>query len=129
MLTQVSHVSVFVPDYDDALKYYTETLEMKFVADIPFGDNNRWVVVSPNGTESPGIVLAVADDDLTRSQVGKSRGIVFVSSDCKAFYEKFKAKGVAFHGEPEVLPWGTQAIFTDKYGNEFMAVELPNEQT
>jgi len=40
--------------------------------------------------------------------------------DIDATYERMKAKGVAFEGEPQRMPWGTFAQFRDEEGNTYL---------
>lgn len=46
--------------------------------------------------------------------------IVFVCDDIQATYEKMKANGVQFEGEPKQMQWGTFAMFSDEDGNTFV---------
>jgi len=43
--------------------------------------------------------------------------IVFGTDDIQADYERLKAKGVVFRGEPKKTEWGTQVNFEDTCGN------------
>jgi catechol 2,3-dioxygenase-like lactoylglutathione lyase family enzyme len=38
-----------VSDQDEAIRFYTETLGFTLSADVPFGEGDRWVEVSPRG--------------------------------------------------------------------------------
>ncbi|MFB6307492.1 MAG: hypothetical protein ABEH43_11015 [Flavobacteriales bacterium] len=38
-----------------------------------------------------------------------------------------KEKGVKFYGEPKEMPWGTEVVFEDLYGNRFDLVEVKGE--
>ena len=49
---RVSTVMVPVADQDQAIEFYTEKLGFEKVADIPFGDGDRWVAVVPRGAET-----------------------------------------------------------------------------
>ena len=49
---RVSTVMVPVADQDRAIEFYTEKLGFEKVADIPFGDGERWVAVVPPGAET-----------------------------------------------------------------------------
>lgn len=41
MIQRVSHVSVLVRDYDEALRWYTEVLGLELRGDVPMGENFR----------------------------------------------------------------------------------------
>jgi catechol 2,3-dioxygenase-like lactoylglutathione lyase family enzyme len=38
-----------VSDQDEAIAFYTSTLGFSLVADVPFGEGERWVEVAPPG--------------------------------------------------------------------------------
>ena len=57
--------------------------------------------------------------------VGKSQAITFNVVDLKALHTALKAKGVRFTMEPEVQPWGSQAVIADNEGNQIVLVERP----
>ncbi len=50
-LMHVGRVLVAVSDQDAAIALYTETLGFSLTADVPFGEGERWVEVTPPGVE------------------------------------------------------------------------------
>ncbi len=48
-ITKLGRVMVPVSDQDGAIKFYPATLRFSLVADVPFGENDRWVEVVPTG--------------------------------------------------------------------------------
>jgi catechol 2,3-dioxygenase-like lactoylglutathione lyase family enzyme len=46
-ITQVGRVMVPVTDQDEAIEFYTKKLGFSLAADVPFGDGERWVEVTP----------------------------------------------------------------------------------
>ncbi len=48
-ITKVGRVMVPVSDQDEAIRFYTTTLGFSLVADVPFGENDRWVEVAQTG--------------------------------------------------------------------------------
>jgi len=122
-ITRLGHVTVFVKDYDEALKWYTQTLGLEKTADQPFGDSGeRWLTVAPAGQKETQIVLAKTRPS-TAGLIGKQSHWVFQTSDCQKAYQQLQARGVKFSVPPQKQPWGTQAIFEDLYGNQFVLVE------
>jgi catechol 2,3-dioxygenase-like lactoylglutathione lyase family enzyme len=59
MISKVTHVSLLVPDQEEALAWYTEKLGFKTRSNDPFPDNPefRWVTVAPPGQSDLEIVL------------------------------------------------------------------------
>ena len=51
-ITRIGRVILPVSDQDKALEFYTGTLGFEVVADMPFGDGNRWLEVAPPGAEA-----------------------------------------------------------------------------
>ena len=48
-ITQVGRVMVPVADQDQAIAFYTSKLGFSLVADVPYGEGDRWVEVAPPG--------------------------------------------------------------------------------
>jgi Glyoxalase/Bleomycin resistance protein/Dioxygenase superfamily len=61
--------------------------------------------------------------------VGKQGGtfpfLGLTTDDCLGDYQRLKARGVTFHGEPEVRPYGTGVMLEDLYGNKIFLNEEP----
>ncbi|MDQ0989043.1 catechol 2,3-dioxygenase-like lactoylglutathione lyase family enzyme [Streptomyces sp. V3I7] len=74
-MRHVALVTLVVDDYDEAIRFYTEALGFRLVADEPRADGSRWVVVEP-GTEGQGtgLLLARAKDEEQRARVGDQTG-------------------------------------------------------
>lgn len=119
LITRLDHVTVFVKDYDEALKWYTEILGLEKTADQTFGQGQRWLTVAPRGEKGSEIVLAKADGPGTEL-IGKQALWVFHTTDCQKTHEALQARGVKFRKPPSKTGWGGQAIFEDLYGNEFV---------
>jgi catechol 2,3-dioxygenase-like lactoylglutathione lyase family enzyme len=136
MIEKVSHVSLLVPDQQEALTYYTEVLGFEVRMNEPFGEDgsSQWITVAPAGQTDVQIVLEPPDWgpeenwEKRRAQIGAYPGFVLKTDDCRKDYEELKAKGVQFTSEPAEMPWGISADLTDKYGYVHNLVEdLPME--
>ncbi len=135
---RLKYATIVVPDYDEALRWYTGVLGLEKVEEGSFGPAPngsmaatgalRWIVVAPRGQKDMGIILELAkpfspDDKITdyKSRVGKETRWVFVVKDCHRFYELLSKRGVRFTELPVDQPWGvTEAHFEDLYGNIFV---------
>ena len=122
-ISRVRHITIFVRDYDEALNWFTSKLGFAKVEDRTFGADERWLVVAPVDQKDLGIVLAKVKGDAAqkdKDRIGTTKDWVFETKDCQKTYELFAARGVHFIQTPQKLPWGTQAIFEDLYGDEFV---------
>lgn len=120
MAQQLAAVAVVVPDYDEALRYYTETLGFDLIEDTPLGPGKRWVTVAPPGSACR-LLLARATTDAQASRIGdQTGGRVFLflwTDDFWRDYHAYTARGVTFREAPRDEPYGTVVVFADLYGN------------
>ena len=137
MLTQLTNVTVWVHDQDEALAFYTEKLgfEVQTDATLPELGDFRWLTVSPAEQPDFAIVLMaipgppVMDEEVAnqvRSLLAKGfAGTVFLTTeDCQASYEELKARGVEFTEEPEERPYGIDCGFRDPSGNSLRLTQI-----
>jgi len=131
-VVRVRYATIVVPNYDEALRWYTGVLGLEKVEEASFGAGLRWLVVAPHGVKDFGIVLelarAIDQNDKIHNyddRVGKETRWVFEVQDCRKFHELLSKRGVKFIEQPVEQPWGvTEAQFEDLYGNVFV-VESP----
>jgi catechol 2,3-dioxygenase-like lactoylglutathione lyase family enzyme len=120
-ITQVGRVLVPVSDQDEAIGFYTDTLGFSLVADVPFGERDRWVEVAPKGGGAA-IALVAPQGDY---QPGRMTGVALVSRDPRADHAEMKGRNVDVDGE---LMGGDGTVpllffFRDHDGNQLMIVE------
>jgi catechol 2,3-dioxygenase-like lactoylglutathione lyase family enzyme len=119
MIKDVPLTGIFVNDQDTALDFYTNKLGLEKIQDEPYGENARWITVSPRGTRIR-IVLKKAEHDHEKALVGRSDGapvLTLSTDDVRATYEELQGRGVRFLGEPYRYPWGLAAILLDQDGS------------
>jgi catechol 2,3-dioxygenase-like lactoylglutathione lyase family enzyme len=120
-ITVLGRVIVPVADQDDAIKFYTETLGFSLTADVPFGEGDRWVEVTPAGGGAS-LALAPTQGDY---QPGRMTGIALESPDPKADHAELKSKAVdvdhELWGGDGTVPLGF--FFRDSNKNQLMVVE------
>ncbi len=128
MFTRLSHVTLFVKDYDEAIRYYTEVIGLILRGDNPVGSGVRWVTVGVPGQPDLDIVLYRAGESPgTDARSTGKQTLIFASDDCRKDVERLRSRGVAITLEPEAVRWGVQAVFEDMYGNSHVIVEPPGK--
>jgi uncharacterized glyoxalase superfamily protein PhnB len=118
---------LFVRDYDEALKFYTEKLGFQKVADEKLAPGIRWVAVAPTKKSETIIVFEKATRKAEIQAVGKQLTNMLIQLETDNLDETCEAlrkQGVEFIEEPQVAPWGKQAVFKDLYGNLFDLLEV-----
>jgi catechol 2,3-dioxygenase-like lactoylglutathione lyase family enzyme len=137
MITNVSLVTVYCLDQDQARDFYVDVLGFQPHTDTTLGEGFRWVTVNhPSQPElevtlmTPGPPLDPDAADFVRRQLGKGQlgGLGLRVDDCRKTYEELAAKGVEFLQEPAERPYGTEAVMRDNSGNWLVLVE-PKEFT
>ncbi len=125
MITGITHLTLFVRDQDEALKFYTEKLGFTVHTDADMG-GMRWLTLNPKGQKDFELVLFLAEGTDT-SLIGKQGGtgiLICLSSDnLDKDYKDLKAKGIEFTDEPEEHPWGKSVTMKDLYGNLLYLVQ------
>lgn len=130
MITQLTHVCVYVLNQDSAYDFYVNKLGFRVHTDAPMGKDARWLTVCP--PEQPGLEITlflVAEGNMFDAETTKTmtnlvkRGTfgaaVFSCHDLMATYEELSAKGVVFKKPPTREFYGYEALFTDDSGNWF----------
>jgi catechol 2,3-dioxygenase-like lactoylglutathione lyase family enzyme len=119
--------AIIVHDYDEAITFFVDVLGFDLVEDSPAvttvgGRPKRWVVVRPPGAET-GLLIARADGDEQSAAVGRQFagrvGLFLRVDDFDETYERMRAAGVTFEGEPRSEPYGRVVVFQDVAGNRW----------
>ena len=120
-ITKVGRVMVPVSDQDAAIAFYTEKLGCTVAADIPYGDGERWVEVTPPGGGA-GTAFVPPRGDV---QPGRATGIALDSSDPRADHSELREKGVEVDDEVMGGDGTVPLMFfmRDHEGNQLLVVE------
>jgi catechol 2,3-dioxygenase-like lactoylglutathione lyase family enzyme len=118
----IGYLALIVREYDEAIRFYVETLGFTLVEDTYIeAQDKRWVLVAPPGSTETKLLLARAVGTEQSSRVGnQTGGRVFLflhTDDFWRDYEAYKSRGVTFVREPKREAYGTVAVFQDLYGN------------
>lgn len=121
MKQYLASIALVVPDYDEAIEYYTQLLGFDLIEDTPLSDTKRWVVIAPKNSDGCTLLLAKAANEVQQSRIGnQTGGRVFLflhTDDFWRDYNNYKIKGVEFLREPATEAYGTVSVFKDMYGN------------
>jgi catechol 2,3-dioxygenase-like lactoylglutathione lyase family enzyme len=105
-------VRVFVRDFERALAFYTETLEMPLAHAA-----DGWAQLD-TGSAQLALERVAPGDAEGEALAGRFLGVSLAVSDVDAVYARLQRRGVAFLAPPERMPWGgTLAHFRDPDGN------------
>ena len=122
-LTRISHLTVYVDDQDEALRWYQDNLGFEVCMDnsklVP---ELRWLTVSPAGNRDTQIVLMPARNDDEKSRVGSNLITVLNTDDCRGDMARLAANGVEIVEAPAEVPWGVSGVIRDLYGNPYNLV-------
>jgi catechol 2,3-dioxygenase-like lactoylglutathione lyase family enzyme len=120
-ITQVGRVMVPVRDQDAAIAFYSDMLGFALVADVPFGDGERWVEVAPRG----GATAIALVPPRGEYQPGRMTGIALASQDPGGDHAELRAKGVDVDAEMMGGDGTVPRLFflRDQDGNQLMVVE------
>ncbi len=128
---KIGHITLLVKDFDEATSFYIEKLGFQKRQDTKFGEDMRWVTVSPKDQHDIELTFVLADTEEKLKALGKQAGdhVLFTleTDNCKRDYEAMKTKGVKFYGKPKKQMWGTDVVFEDLYGNLFDLIQRKNQ--
>ena len=128
MKQALGHVALVVRDYDEALAFYTQTLNFTVVEDTQMSEEKRWVLIAPPGSQGVTLLLAKAATPEQASRIGnQTGGRVFLflhTDDFWRDYNEMTARNVKFIRPPKEEPYGTVAVFEDLYGNLWDLLQL-----
>ena len=126
---QIKLASIFVEDQEKARDFYTRVLGFRVQVDIPMGEFHWLTVSSPEGVDGVELVLEPMSFPPARTyQLALyAAGIpatAFISRDITAEYDRLKAAGVVFRGEPKAAGNVTVVSFEDTCGNLINLVQV-----
>ncbi|GGJ22273.1 VOC family protein [Deinococcus roseus] len=136
MISAVSHITRYVQDAEEALKFYTEVLGFNKQFDGEAGPGLRWLTVT--APDQPGVEIVLFEPRVwfrdpdkaaeAESIIDRQPQLVFITKDIDAALLRLKEAGVKLD-TPEVrdLPWGRDLEFRDITGSSINMVQLKPE--
>jgi catechol 2,3-dioxygenase-like lactoylglutathione lyase family enzyme len=135
MITNISLITLWVTDQDEARDFYVTRLGFEARADVAMGDGFRWVTIGHPSQPEIDVTLMVPGPPLDQEMAeaikrslakGTMGGFGLTADDCKKTYDELSAQGVEFTQPPSERPYGVEAILRDNSGNWLVLVE-PSE--
>lgn len=127
MSRHLALIALVIPDYDEAIEYYTKTLEFTLVEDEAREPGKRWVVVAPSPDRGAKLLLARAAKPEQVARIGdQTGGRVFLflhTDDFDGDYARYAKAGVEFTELPRNESYGRVVVFRDRYGNKWDLIE------
>ena len=127
-MIRVKLMSIMVNDQNRARRFYTDVLGFSIKHDIPMGGATWLTLLAPDNPEGVELLLEPTGHPAAApfQQALHKDGIPWThlyTQDIAAEYERLKAKGVAFRGEPKPMGPTKFADFDDTCGNLIRLVE------
>lgn len=128
MPSRIALFSLLVPDYDDALAFFTG-IGFDCREDTDLGGGKRWVRIAPPGGQTE-ILLARAVGARQEAAIGEQGGgrvwLFLETEDFDTDYQRMQAQGAVFEGEPRDEPYGRVAVWRDPWGNRWDLIQFAN---
>ncbi|SER88860.1 VOC family protein [Rhizobium sp. NFR03] len=117
----IARITLVVPDYDQAIAFYRDSLGFELLDDLDMGGGKRWVVLRPRGARETALLIAKAEGAAQVAAIGNQTGgrVAFFlhTDDFARDHAAMLTKGVTFLEEPRHEPYGIVAVFADPFGN------------
>ena len=120
MTQTIANITLVVPDYDAAIRFYVNKLGFSLLEDTRLSETKRWVRVAPTGAGTA-LLLALADGPSQTAAIGNQTGgrvgFFLHTDDFSRDYEAMKENGVNFRETPRHEAYGSVVVFEDPFGN------------
>ena len=127
MTQRLAAFSLLVPDYDEAIRWFTTVLDFELLEDADHGGGKRWVRVAPRGATGTSMLLARAANEQQREGIGKQGGgrvwLFLHTDDFARDRAHMESLGVHFTEATRHEEYGTVAVFEDPWGNRWDLIE------
>ena len=130
MKQKIAHIALLVADYDEAISFYVDKLHFDLIEDTALSETKRWVLVAPKGSQDFSLLLAKADGNFQKQNIGnQSGGRVFLFLNTDNFdrdYQNLKDNNIEIVREPKTEDYGKVLVFKDIYGNLWDLIQRNN---
>lgn len=132
MFTDIAITPMFVTDYDEALKFYTDKLGFEVHTDFDLGDM-RWLTVALASDPRREVLLQKvglpSGDPETARQLqelterGAGTWMILHTDDCVATADALRKRGVEIVQEPTEQMYGIDMAVRDPFGNQIRVTQ------
>ena len=130
MKQKIAHIALLVADYDEAISFYVDKLHFDLIEDTALSETKRWVLVAPKGSQEFSLLLAKADGNFQKQNIGnQSGGRVFLFLNTDNFdrdYQNLKDNNIKIVREPKTEAYGKVLVFKDIYGDLWDLIQRNN---
>ena len=130
MKQKIAHIALLVADYDEAISFYVDKLHFDLIEDTALSETKRWVLVAPKGSQDFSLLLAKADGNFQKQNIGnQSGGRVFLFLNTDNFdrdYQNLKDNNIEIVRKPKTEAYGKVLVFKDIYGNLWDLIQRNN---
>ena len=130
MKQKIAHIALLVADYDEAISFYVDKLHFDLIEDTALSETKRWFLVAPKGSQEFSLLLAKADGNFQKQNIGnQSGGRVFLFLNTDNFdrdYQNLKDNNIEIVREPKTEAYGKVLVFKDIYGNLWDLIQRNN---
>src|SRR5260370_25398882 len=119
MKQTLGHIALVVREYDEAIAFFTRTLNFKLIEDTRLSEDKRWVLIAPPGSQGTSLLLARAATPEQASRIGNQtggRGFLFLHPhDFSRDYNEMTARKRKITPPPAAESHGTVPGSADQY--------------
>jgi catechol 2,3-dioxygenase-like lactoylglutathione lyase family enzyme len=126
---RLAQTTLLVPDYDEAIAFFTQALRWRLLEDTALGRTKRWVVVSPGGADDAGgaLLLAQPGNAQEAAQIGRQAagrvGHFLHTTDFAGDLAHMRQHAVRFLEAPRHEAYGSVVVFQDPWGNRWDLIQ------
>ncbi|MEW4468695.1 VOC family protein [Parasphingorhabdus sp. JC815] len=123
----ISALALIVPDYDQAIAFYVGLLGFDLVEDTEISEDERRVLVAPQGSTETRILLTLPENEAQEEVIGEQAGnrifLILETFDFDTDIALMERAGIDIIEEPRIESVGKLAVFRDPFGNKWELVE------
>jgi predicted enzyme related to lactoylglutathione lyase len=121
VISGVGKVIIPAEDQERAKEFWTTRLGFEVTTDAPYGEQGRWLEVTPPD-RSIALVLTPRAPDEPRPEFSDKlphSPVFFSCEDIQQTHRELTERGVRFPGPPTEMPFGWWSMFEDDDGTRY----------